>query len=265
MHDERTKVLIVDDETEVVDTLRHFLDLKGYETRGSYDAEGALSILEKEKIDLILLDLMLPGISGQEAVQIIRSKYPSVKIVIVTAYGDEGQRLFKEERLAGVFIKPMGIQQLYSRLKEIITSLPGESAPVIQKESIKARLFLIKAKLLILEPCLEIYNMLKDYFKSLSEKGQIYQLDNAVEEDDIRNKIAVFHPEVLIINMAVFNSSYFARILELVNNNPYIKEIIVYNLSKDSFIKTAESEKLAKAVQLACLKNGLVEIRLVEL
>ena len=92
---EKSKILVVDDEPEIVGILREFLAKKGYDVIDALSGEEALNILDREKTDLVLLDLMLPGLKGPEAARIIKNKYPTIKIVTLTAYPDMGDSLLQ--------------------------------------------------------------------------------------------------------------------------------------------------------------------------
>ena len=119
MENKRTKILVVDDESEVLDTLKHFLSVKGYEVMGAYSGKEALRILENKKVDLILLDIMMPGMRGTTIAKIIKDRYPDIKIMVVTAYPEEGRKVSQDIVLEGLFIKPLGTQELYNRLLNI--------------------------------------------------------------------------------------------------------------------------------------------------
>ena len=110
------KILVVDDEPEIADTLKHFLSVKGYEVIDAYCGKDALRILDNTKVDLILLDIMMHGMRGTTVAKIIRDKYPDIKIMVVTAYPEEGKKVSQHIALEGLFIKPLGIQELYNRL-----------------------------------------------------------------------------------------------------------------------------------------------------
>lgn len=258
MSNEKAKILIIDDESEVVNILTHSLNLRGYEAKGAYNGQDALGILQKEKVDLVLLDLSMPGLSGQDMVRIIKNKYPNVKIIIVTAFADEGQKLFQEKHLEGLFIKPMRLQDLHCKLKEVIDSKIIKKADSDEKRNIRARLFLIKAKLLFWEPAPEFFNFSKRYFSNLSKKGEIYQIENVSEEVSLIERIKEFKPEILVVNMSVFNKINIGSYLK---DNFGIKETIIYKTS-DNFIQDiSELERLSGAIQLVCLKKGLIEIK----
>ena len=76
------KVLIVDDEKAIVDILNHNLVREGYETAQAYDGEQAVELIEKEKPDLILLDVMLPKKDGFSVCKEVRQK-SNVPIIMV--------------------------------------------------------------------------------------------------------------------------------------------------------------------------------------
>ena len=84
-------ILIVDDENSIVEALEFLLEQNGYETISVFDGEGALEFISKFKPDLILLDIMLPGIDGYEVCEIVRlnPKWRQIKIIFLTAKGSE--------------------------------------------------------------------------------------------------------------------------------------------------------------------------------
>lgn len=200
----------------------------------------------------------MPGLSGQDMVKIIKNKYPNVKIIIVTAFVDEGQKLFQDKGLEGLFIKPVRLQDMYCKLKEVIDAKIIKKTDFDEKKNIRARLFSIKAKLLFCEPTVDFFNFSKRYFNNLSKKGEIYQVENILDELSLAVKIEEFKPEILVVNMAVFNkihtNSYF-------KDNFGIKEIIIYKTSGNFIQDVTELERLSRAIQIACLKNGLIEIK----
>ncbi len=79
-------ILIVDDEEVLQDVLSKLLHREGYPTISASSGEEALEIMEREEVDLVLLDLMLPGISGREVLRQIRHRDPDQVVVVITAY-----------------------------------------------------------------------------------------------------------------------------------------------------------------------------------
>jgi CheY-like chemotaxis protein len=265
MEDKQAKILIVDDEPEIVSTLKHFFSNKGYEVSGAIDGKQALDILEKEEIGLILLDIMMPGITGSEIAKFVKTKYPSIKLIVVTGYPEEGQKLAQETILDGLFIKPVGINELYVKLLDVLGQRDISVLDTQTKQGIRARVLLIKAKLLFVEPSLEIYQSLSSYFKELASKGENYELEVAGSAQEATEKLMRFHPDLLIVNTSPLGK-LDTNFMEKIYQSPYkAKETIIYNLAQSETFNSVELEKLVKSIQIFCLKNGLLEIKWIEI
>jgi two-component system chemotaxis response regulator CheY len=83
------KILVVDNEPHVCDVLRKFLVSKGYSVVEAYDGDKALAVYSKEKPDLVLLDVLMPGKDGIETLREMRALNPKAGIIMVTAVRDE--------------------------------------------------------------------------------------------------------------------------------------------------------------------------------
>ena len=110
------KILIVEDDRNLLDTLRYNLRKEGYNTVTAVDGEGALHIARREKPDLIILDIMLPKLSGFEVCRILR-KEMTVPILILTAKTDEVDKVVGLEIGADDYMtKPFSMRELLARL-----------------------------------------------------------------------------------------------------------------------------------------------------
>ncbi len=87
MMDEKTKVLVVDDERVVRDGCHRVLSGKGYEVATAENGKQALDILAREPVDLILLDLKMPVMSGEEVLGITSTEYKDIPVIIITGHG----------------------------------------------------------------------------------------------------------------------------------------------------------------------------------
>lgn len=86
------RILIADDEQEIADLIEVYLQNEGFRVLKFYDAQEALSCIEKEPVDLAVLDIMMPGISGLTLCRKIREKY-HYPIIMLTAKGEEMDKI----------------------------------------------------------------------------------------------------------------------------------------------------------------------------
>ena len=114
------KVLVVDDEKLIVKGIRFSLEQDGMEVTCAYDGEEALSFAREQQFDIILLDIMLPKLSGFEVCQQIR-EFSNVPIIMLTAKGDDMDKILGLEYGADDYItKPFNILEVKARIKAII-------------------------------------------------------------------------------------------------------------------------------------------------
>lgn len=114
------RVLVVDDEKLIVKGIRFSLEQDGMEVECAYDGEEALEIAKSQKFDIILLDVMLPGLSGFEVCQQIR-EFSDVPIVMLTAKGEDMDKILGLEYGADDYItKPFNILEVKARIKAIM-------------------------------------------------------------------------------------------------------------------------------------------------
>ena len=119
----KEKILIVDDEEDILELVRYNLSKEGYQTVCAATGEDALRINTEQKIDLIVLDLMLPGIDGLEVTKQIRntSEEENTPIVMLTAKGEEADVVTGLELGANDYIsKPFSPRELVARIRAIL-------------------------------------------------------------------------------------------------------------------------------------------------
>ncbi|MGB9681771.1 MAG: response regulator [bacterium] len=114
------KILVVDDEKPIVDSIKITLHKEGFDVITSYDGEDALEKAKKENPDLIILDIMLPKLSGLEVCRIIR-RTSNVPIIMLTAKGEDMDRVVGLELGADDYIsKPFSMRELVARIKAVL-------------------------------------------------------------------------------------------------------------------------------------------------
>lgn len=111
------KILIVDDETKIADILNYNLRKEGYETICAADGEEGLNLAMSESPDLVLLDIMMPGLDGYEVCRRLR-KISQVPIIMLTAKAEETDKVLSFELGADDYItKPFGVREMLARVK----------------------------------------------------------------------------------------------------------------------------------------------------
>jgi two-component system KDP operon response regulator KdpE len=131
-----TRVLIVEDDPNIVDLIRSNLAVRGFDTLVSLDGSKALTLLETEQPDMVLLDLMLPEVDGFELCRQIRAR-SNVAIIVVSARGGERDKVTALNVGADDYMtKPFGIEELLARILATLrrtrpAEATGETAPSV--------------------------------------------------------------------------------------------------------------------------------------
>jgi two-component system alkaline phosphatase synthesis response regulator PhoP len=117
------KILLVDDEVDLVETVRFPLEMEGYHVLVSYNGEDALNQARKENPDLILLDLMLPKLDGYKVCRLLKfdERYKHIPILMLTAKTQEKDKVLGLETGANEYItKPFEMDFLMKKVKEYL-------------------------------------------------------------------------------------------------------------------------------------------------
>lgn len=124
------KILIVDDEPPIIDVLSYNLKQANYQVIIARDGEEALAQARRERPDLIILDLMLPGLDGLEVCRILRRER-EVPIIMLTARDAEVDRVVGLELGADDYVvKPFSVRELLARVKNVLRRAAPRSAEV---------------------------------------------------------------------------------------------------------------------------------------
>ena len=113
------RVLIVDDEEELVTTIVERLQLRGINAQAATDGESALKIIELDPPQVVVLDVMMPGIGGMEILQRMKAQNLKIPVILLTGYGSTEQGL--EGMKHGAFdyiMKPCDLNNLISKIRE---------------------------------------------------------------------------------------------------------------------------------------------------
>ncbi|MBI9086983.1 MAG: response regulator transcription factor [Desulfobacterales bacterium] len=127
----KEKILVVDDEEDILELVRYNLSREGFAVLGTTSGEEAINVARKEIPDLIILDLMLPGIDGLDVTRRLKNdaKTQSIPVVMLTAKGEEADVVAGLELGADDYItKPFSPRILIARVKAVLRR-PGETTP----------------------------------------------------------------------------------------------------------------------------------------
>ena len=113
------QLLWADDEIDLLKPHILFLEEKGYKVLPTPSGDDALDILEENRVDIVLLDENMPGLSGLETLEIMKSKYPSLPVIMITKSEEE---FIMEEaigsKISDYLIKPVNPKQILLSLKK---------------------------------------------------------------------------------------------------------------------------------------------------
>lgn len=125
------KIVAIDDEIEFTRTIDQFFSVRGYEVHVALTGTSGLELVDYYLPDVVLVDLKLPGMDGDQILQHIRKTHPQIKVIVITAYNDGGKT---RDRLLSLgafahFDKPLSsLRDLSAAIKRALTNGAAGSA-----------------------------------------------------------------------------------------------------------------------------------------
>jgi len=218
------KILVVDDEKNIVDIIKYNLKKEGYNVLTAMDGEEAIAVNEKEKPDIILLDIMMPKLDGYAACRRIREKYDT-PIIMLTARAEEVDKVLGLELGADDYVtKPFGTRELLARVKaNLRRSSHADAAKDSQDKnvlvfgslSIDTKLFEVKKDGKSIDLTLREFELLKFL---ASQKDQVFSREALLEK--------------------VWGYEYFGDVRTVDVTVRRLREKIEYDPGKPTFIVT---------------------------
>ena len=124
------RIVVVDDDARIRDLLRRYLTQEGFEVLLAEDARALDRLLRRELVDLIILDLMLPGEDGLSVCRRLRSRNDATPVVMLTAKGDDVDRIVGLEIGADDYLpKPFNPRELLARIHAVLRRRPPAELP----------------------------------------------------------------------------------------------------------------------------------------
>ena len=180
------RVLVVDDEKLIVKGIKFSLEQDGMEVDTCFDGESALEKLKEKEYDMVLLDLMLPGMDGLEVCQDIR-EFSDVPIIIITAKSEDMDKIMGLEYGADDYItKPFNILEVKARMKAILRRNNKSGSKPVQTNIINAadmKLDCISRSLYIAGREINLTSREFDILELLVKNpGKVYSRDNLLKK-----------------------------------------------------------------------------------
>jgi DNA-binding NtrC family response regulator len=121
------KLLIIDDTEEVLSAISKYFQQKGYNVFSASNGLDALKMIESEKdsLDIIITDLVLPNISGVAVIAIVKKRYPLIPVIAITGWGEHPEALAQEAKADLVMEKPFKLPELEKAARELLVKENG--------------------------------------------------------------------------------------------------------------------------------------------
>ena len=126
----RDKIMVVDDDPRLRELLEHYLSQQGFDVRTAENAEELYRLLPKSAVDLLVLDVMMPGDSGLDICRRLRANKETTPIIMLTAKSEELDRITGLEVGADDYLtKPFNPRELLARINAVLRRRPAQEAP----------------------------------------------------------------------------------------------------------------------------------------
>lgn len=267
------KILVIDDETTMLETLSGFFSNRGYQMMTAASAEAALKLIATEQPALALIDIKLPGMNGIELLKRIKQDYPGMKTFIITAFDEENKRAVEEIGVDAFFAKPIGLDALKKKVIEVLANKERVIRTFVKSQVIEG---IPTAKLLFVLEVLpseqdRLTPYLKECFSDRNRCGGDYQVEFAYSINDTLQKLMSIKPDIVLINFDSLYQIACGQLSSRIVESPYRpKEVIVYGLNLEASDKRTIEElgiqyvdqrrsfaKLITTVKQTALRNGL--------
>jgi CheY-like chemotaxis protein len=267
------KILVIDDEKTMLETLSSFFGSRGYQMMTATSAEVALKLIKEEQPALALIDIKLPGMNGIELLKIIKRDYPGIKTFVVTAYDEENKKAAETIGCDAFFAKPIGLDQLKKEVIEVLSASERRIKTLIKSQVLEGT---PEAKLLFVLEVLpneedRLTKYLRENFTDAVRCGGHYKVEFAYSINEAQQKLMSFKPDIVLINFDSLYQIPCGQLASRIVESPYRpKEVIVYGLNLEAADKQAIEQlgiqyvdqrrtfaKLITTVKQTALRNGL--------
>lgn len=209
------KILIVDDEKEVAESLSESFAGQGYRILLAGSGDEALAITEREAVDLVLLDLHMPGIPGEEVLRHLKETAPHIKVAVLTGH-PEREKAVREIGCDGFLRKPAAQDSLLEIVDSLLKQKDEEE---LKRVTMGHRLLEATpgdplARLLIIEPVEALSDRLIAFFRDHRKAKGFYSVEIASDLGEAVSILVGVHPDLVLMDLsAVEDPGKLARAL----------------------------------------------------
>jgi DNA-binding response OmpR family regulator len=180
------KILVVDDEKNILNVVKAYLEKEGFEVITAMDGETALMILKREVVHLLVLDLMLPKLSGEEVCRRIRAS-SDIPIIMLTAKADENEKIEGISIGADDYItKPFSVRELVVRIRALLRRAYRDQTPLADILTFNNSDLEVDIQKMIVKKQGNIVTLTTNEFKVLTtlliNPGQVFSREHLVEK-----------------------------------------------------------------------------------
>lgn len=243
---EKGVILVVDDEKDVTISLQGFFTALGYDMLTAFDGNEALRIIDSVTLDLILLDVRMPGIDGIQILKHVKKNKPKTKVIIMTAYDKEVKNEVEKIGMDGFFAKPIDLSKLIDRIRYVIAKIKEDTRvyPTKEKEEPAIR-EVPKAKLLFIEPNAMVYGFTCGFFAAQGVLKAEYETKVAYGDREGLNLLYDYQPDIVIMYDSTYNmedTKELAGLMMTSSHKP--KAVVLHGLIPKMDYEIMELEKM---------------------
>lgn len=246
---EKPRILSVDDEVSFTEMLKSYFEPRGYEIDSAPDGDKALELLSREKYDVLLLDLKMTGLSGDEVMNEVKKLYRDTRVIFVSAYSDSGKA---KERLlskgAHAFIeKPIkSLKYLEEAVNKAFLQGPGKGSSST-------------LKLLVVDDEDDVCDFVENFFK---ERGfEIFTANSGEKALDI---IDTDDPDIILLDIKMPGMDGIETLREIHRMDSSKKVIMISAIDDEKKIKEAKTygvvEYITKPLLLEQLERTVLTV-----